>query len=206
MGILSLKSPREDEVRRLAAHKLVTQLVRELHQAETSAAEHCPREAARLADAPAAVVLRAIADHARTARDELRAITRARNLSSSRPAAALGSFFSIARVSFFDRLVPLHLAYRGTLLGLRHCVDLVTLLDRALLEAGMADIEPWCKRWLAVRVPLVERASRHVTWLAVHAHVAVRRPTLRESLLGNGASTACRADKEAGASVEPVTA
>lgn len=114
--------------------KLLSKLCRELFQAETSARLHPRREADRLGDCPPAKALRAVSEDAELALATVPAPF------SQRPSWRVGAFaghaFSVARQAVIDRLVDRERSYRGTLFGLHHCVDLVTLLKATAVNGS----------------------------------------------------------------------
>jgi hypothetical protein len=165
------RAPRECD-----AYQMIEDLMPEVFQTETSAKKHCTREALRLEDAPPAIHLRAIATHAASALEDLGRVARELDLPDSAGGRIMGRLFSIARVSFFDQIIPVQLSYRGTLLGLRHGVDLVTLLRGVLTEEPILPLIDWCDTWLEDRVPMVELATRELAWFAAHPQAAQARP------------------------------
>ena len=140
---------------------LLRSLLRELVQAETSAMVHCRREARRLGQTGPAQALLAVS---RDAEQALAAMPFRRDWRAGL-SALLGRGFSLAR-QVVDRLVDEERAYRGTLLGMRHGVDLVLLLREAALAAGELGLQVWCEEWLARRRPLVDAAVQQLSWFA----------------------------------------
>lgn len=173
------------------ADALLISLIGELFQTERSAALHCAREARRYGDAPPALALREVSSHARYALAELRAMTSAGHL-PSRPAMelfgqAVGAALSRLRVTLLDRLVDAERSYRATLLGIRHGVDLVSLVEYVALGSGRHELAMWCSAWLAKREPLLERATTELLWFAENP--AVARATSRARRLPIQATT-----------------
>jgi len=63
-------------------------------------------------------------------------------------------------------MIRMERAYRGTMLGVRHGVDLVTLLQSTAQEAGMEELSKFCESWLAKRQPLIAGLERELSWFA----------------------------------------
>jgi hypothetical protein len=148
-----------DELRRLR-----NKLCRELVQSEHSAIVHCAREAKRLGDVPPAHALRALSEHAEQLRPTLEPLlgfTRGKHV-----ADLVGEMFSLLRHGVFDRLLDTERSYRGTLLGLKHGVDAVRLLREVTVCSNETDLLRWCDRFLAERLPLIERAEHAMVWFA----------------------------------------
>ncbi|MFT3924156.1 MAG: hypothetical protein QM778_16595 [Myxococcales bacterium] len=59
-------------------------------------------------------------------------------------------------------------SFRGTLLGARHGVDLVRLIQRSAEASGDDVLAEFCRVWLGRRVPLVERVADDLAWFARH--------------------------------------
>jgi len=153
---------------------LLKSLTRELFQTETSAAVHCRREAKRLGDASPAHTLQDLADQAEAVLKELPRIADACALPKSAGGMAVGAWFSEARDKLFDRLIRSERSYRGTMLGVRHGVDLVALLTQVARAGGLTELQAFCERWLAARRPLVESLERELGWFAEQPAVAMR--------------------------------
>jgi hypothetical protein len=175
--------------RQRALQTLLRSLFRELFQTEMSAVKHCRREAERLGEASPAVTLREISRQAQGFLAELPAIARAHELPASAGGAAVGALFSEARDKVFDRLIRSERSYRGTLLGLRHGVDLMVLLGQVARERGYAELSAFCERWLGARVPLIASVERELVWFAKQPHEAVR---LARGILGPRRATKAR--------------
>jgi hypothetical protein len=148
----------------------------ELFQTERSAYRHPIREATRLGDVPPAVALRAVAAHANEVLDELPELARARAMTITGIGTILGETLSDLRDSFTDRLVVRERSYRGTLLGMRHGVDLVRLLRATAGDDADAELVAWCDRWADVRRRLVAGVERELDWFGHHQAFAVRHP------------------------------
>lgn len=155
-------------------HSLLASLTREFFQTETSAMKHCRREAERLGEAAPAQPLRAISAHAEGVLRELTALARAHGLPISGPGAFVGTMFSELRDKIADRLIRSERSYRGTMLGVRHGVDLVRLYAYTARAAGLIDLAAFCDRWLATRQPLVVQLEENLSWFAEHPEPAMR--------------------------------
>jgi hypothetical protein len=153
---------------------LLKSMMREFFQTETSAVLHCRREAERLGEAPPSRALLKIAEQAELFLKELPRVAEANDLPKSPGGTAVGAFFSEARDKVFDRLIRTERSYRGTMLGVRHGVDLVQLLGPAAREAAMPELSAFCERWLEARRPLVAELERELAWFANHPTLAMR--------------------------------
>jgi hypothetical protein len=164
---------------RICLRRLLRNLSRELFQTETSASLHCRREAKRLGDAPPSRVLHDVAQHADAVLGELPPLCGRYDLPVSQPGMAIGALFSALRERFADHLIERERSYRGTLLGMRHGVDVVLLLRHAAEQQGYSDLVQFCERWLSSRVPLVSAAEEQLVWFARHSDTALEfaRPT-----------------------------
>jgi hypothetical protein len=157
-----------------ALRSLLKSLTREFFQTETSAVKHCRREADRLGEASPARPLREIASQAEQFLKQLPLIAKANGLPKSAGGVAVGKLFSQTRDKLFDRLIRSERSYRGTMLGVRHGVDLVQLLAPAAREARLPELSEFCERWLAARQPLVASLERELAWFAKHPAWAMR--------------------------------
>src|SRR5687768_16483285 len=115
----------------MEAKRLLPSLLAELYQAEHSVCRHTMREADRLGPIPPASAMRVIGAHANLAVDEIEALLRERHVSLRTFGGVVGDAISFVRELVFDRVVDLERSYRGTLLGVRHGIDLVRLLRTA---------------------------------------------------------------------------
>jgi hypothetical protein len=158
-----------------AERDLFRKLARELFQTETSAVVHGRREASRLAGTPVASALLQIAAHAEASLATLPPSFRQdMTLKLGEP---VGKLFSNVRQLFVDRMIDRERSFRGTLLGCRHGIDLVRLLQPLAVRLGEASLAEWCTNWLETRERLVEQATRQLTWFASHAEEAVQSGT-----------------------------
>ena len=153
--------------------KLLRTLVRELFQTEKSAEAHCAREAYRLGDSQPATALRAVALHAIRVNRELPGVMRAAQLPVSSGGSLIGRVFSAVREVFADKLLDEERSYRGTLLGLRHGIDVVRMVRHVADACGQVELAGWCTRWLDDREPLVAEVEHALTWFALHPAVAI---------------------------------
>lgn len=160
-------------------HALLRSLFRELFQSERSAMRHPRREAERLGGGPPAQALTAVSDHARDIFAELCAIARTSDLPVSRAGMAIGSLLSIARHVVLDRAVDAERSYRGTLLGMRHGVDVVKLIRKVADASGKVELAGFCTRWLEGREPLVDRVESAMGWFAEHPQRAAEMSRAR---------------------------
>lgn len=143
-------------------------LLRELLQAEKSCRTHCPREAERLGDSRPAIALRALASNAVDLAPELEALAEKTPEAHATLAEAVGGAFSNIRQAVVDRVIREERSYRGTLLGVRHGVDVARLLEGTARALGRENVATLCKRMLEQRVPLLEEASKATLWFVEH--------------------------------------
>jgi hypothetical protein len=146
--------------------KLLHTLFIELFQTEQSADVHSRREADRLGSTPPANALRAVANHAQAALGDFAALAEPRGFSATRAGMAVGSFFSQVRDLLADRLIDRERSYRGTLLGMRHGMDLVRSLRFVADAAGDTALTTALDAWLRVRAPLVDSVAAELAWFA----------------------------------------
>jgi hypothetical protein len=146
--------------------RLLRNLSHELWQTEVSASQHCRREAERLGDAPPARALCRAAQHADQVLEELPALTQGRPLATSSVGGAIGKLFSEVRDTIADKLLTSERSYRGTLLGLRHGIDLVILLRESAQRAGDEKLTAFLDRWLEQRQTLVSEVAAQLAWFA----------------------------------------
>lgn len=150
-------------------HELLVSLMRELFQTEESAVSHPRVEAERLGESsPPGRAMLAVAAHAEEVLAELPKLARDHDLPVSPGGMAVGKAFSITRDAFADLLLTSEKSYRGTILGMRHGVDLVELMRYLAQEERDVEIEAWCSEWIARRRPLVEAVARELSWFAAN--------------------------------------
>lgn len=178
-------------------HAWLSTLVHELFQTERSAKVHPIVEAERLGDVPPARVLRAVSAHAELALAELPPLVKRHQLPDSKVGRLVGSTFSTLRDRMFDLLLSAEKSYRGTLLGIRHGVDLVELIQYVAREDGDMVLVEWCGRWLERRRPLVEEAARELKWFAADPDRA-RAPARQNPLATGWRSLVHRFERVAG--------
>ena len=154
-------------------HEFLATLVRELFQTERSAERHPAREAERYGDSAPARALRAVSSHAASVLAELPQLVEAAKLPDSTAGRSVGELFSVVRDNVADFLVDAERSYRGTLLGMRHGVDLVRMIQRVADASGQVEIGGFCARWLAEREPLVHGVESAMAWFAEHPGAAV---------------------------------
>lgn len=157
-----------------AQQSLLVSLTRELFQTETSAARHCRREADRLAESGPALALRAVAEHADAILRELPALADRNGMPVSPGGKLTGALFSQLRDKMFDMLIDTDRSYRGTLLGCRHGLDVVRVLQHLATAMGKSDLNAFCTAWLNTRTVLVQKLEEELAWFAQHPHEALR--------------------------------
>jgi len=179
---------------------LVESLIRELHQTERSCATHCRREAARFGDERPARALLALAEHAQLVLARMQPV--GRSSWGRKLAERVGSGLSLFREMILDRIIREERSYRGTLLGVRHGIDLVKLLRAAAQSEKSGLMLEFADSWLEKRTLLWEEAVLALEWfdenpdaaLAVRAQTAkrfVQPPAMAEpaaEVIVNGAS------------------
>lgn len=176
-------APLPDEETTMSEKTLLDTLVRELFQSERSAQRHGLIEADRLGLVPPAAALRAVARDADLTLRDLPGFCRKQGLPVSAGGLTLGTLFSVLRTSVGDRLLDKERSYRGTLLGMRHGVDLVRLLRSAARADKHKDLAVWCEAWLERREPLVDDVAHHLAWFGRHPGQALA-PAEGDSWLG----------------------
>jgi hypothetical protein len=159
--------------------KLVASLVPELFQSERSAVNHGRREARRWAGTDPERALLAVAAHAERALEEWTSLCEARGHRSGGFGQAIGEAFSQTRDKLADAWVSGQLSYRGTLLGMRHGVDVVRFMQRCAEANGDEVLAATAARVHAERTVLVEDVAAALDWFAVHPKEALRRARLR---------------------------
>jgi hypothetical protein len=147
---------------------LLATLVRELFQTERSAQRHPAREAERYGDSAPSRALRAVSEHATAVLAELPGVVESVSLPDSTAGRTVGELLSLVRDNVTDRLVDAERSYRGTLLGMRHGVDLVRLIQRVADAGGLVELGGFCTRWLAAREPLIHDVELAMSWFAEH--------------------------------------
>jgi len=153
---------------------LLDNLTRELFQTETSAFKHCNREADRLGDTPPALALRNVSAHAKVILEALPDLARRNDMVVSKGGMVVGELFSQLRDKMADMLIDSERSYRGTLLGARHGIDVVRLLQRFANAVANVELAQFCTSWLEQRVVLVQQLEEELRWFAEHADEAVK--------------------------------
>jgi hypothetical protein len=156
---------------------LLERLTRELFQTETSASKHCRREAERLGTAAGAAAFQAIALHADGVLGVLPGLVRSHGLPESPGGSLVGATFSRVRDMVADKLLDRERSYRGTILGLRHGVDVVRLFGTLGERCGYADLGRFRDAWLDQRLPLIVRVEDGLLWFADHPDIGLDRAT-----------------------------
>lgn len=154
----------------------------ELFQTERSAERHGQVEAERLGDAPPAAPLLLVSAHATNALAELDALARARGHEAAKAGEGVGQFFSEVRQKIADLALTREMSYRGTLLGIRHGIDLVALVHHAAADSD-PELHSWTKAWLEERTRLVDAAARELSWFARNPEIA-EQPVVEGALGG----------------------
>lgn len=149
----------------------------ELFQTEEDAVQHCRTEAERIPGTPPALALLAIAEHAALLRPDLDALATVEGLTTTTLGARVGNALAMARDFFLDRTLSREKSYRGTLIGVHHGVDLVTLVRATAAHANRARVVGFCDTWLARRPALVAAAVHALSWFAAHSETAAQRAT-----------------------------
>jgi hypothetical protein len=157
-----------------ATGELLANLVRELFQTETSAARHCRREADRLGETEPAKAMRAIAEQAKAVLAELPALCEREGLPVSVVGSLTGRLFSELRDKLADGLIQSERSYRATLLGTRHGLDVVHMVELTADCANRIAVVSFCQGWLTTRTVLVERAAEAMRWFAQHPEESSR--------------------------------
>jgi hypothetical protein len=149
----------------LPSTELLHSLLRELFQAEQSAAKHPVIEADRLGhETPPGQAMLAIAAHGKRSLDLLPALAKARGMAESLGGMAVGNLFSIGRDNLADLVLNSAQSYRATMMGLHHCLDLVGLLRRLAVKIGDEALVAWCDDWLTARRPLMDEITAQLQW------------------------------------------
>ena len=140
-------------------------IVREVWRAEVVMIEHAAREARRLGeDAPPAIALCAIAEHAAAMQPRFTTVITGHELPLVR--SGLGASLAMLRDRIVDRIVQGERAYRIAMLDLRHGLDIVKLLREATRNDRLLGVIRWCDDWMSARRPLVARAERELAWFS----------------------------------------
>jgi hypothetical protein len=90
----------------------------------------------------------------------------------------VGNLFSMGRVGLADFFLTMEPSYRGTLLGIRHRYDVVTMFRLAALAEGDAPVVAWADAWLAERLPFATAVAEEIQWFVAHPERALRSAKL----------------------------
>jgi hypothetical protein len=154
---------------------LLRNLAHEVFQTETSASKHSRREAERYKDTPVEQALLAVAHHADAALSEFKSLAEQESLPTSVAGGMLGEAFSLVRDFLADRTIEAERSYRGTLLGIRHGIDVVHMVEHVAVAAGRTPLVEWARNWLRTRTPLAQAVEEQLAWFAKHVKVARQR-------------------------------
>jgi hypothetical protein len=80
----------------------------------------------------------------------------------------VGAMFSSIRNQVVDRVIDEERSYRGTLLGLRHGMDLVMMIRHVASGLEDGELIEWCDGWLETRGPMVDDVEAQMAWFARH--------------------------------------
>lgn len=153
---------------------LLNNLTLELYQTETSAVRHSNREAERFESGlPPATALRAVGIHAERTLIELPGLAERAGLSVSKTGILLGELLSQGRDKLSDVFTDRERSYRGTLLGMRHGIDVFRLTHELASSIHNYELRDFTKAWLEERSPLVQRVDEALGWFAEHPDEAV---------------------------------
>jgi hypothetical protein len=155
---------------------LISTLFPEFFQTERSAQRHPALEAQRFEGTPLAAPLRAVSTHASQVLAELPKLAAARGLSRAEAGRHVGRLFSTLRDRIADHLIDAERSYRGTLLGMRHGIDLVQLLSAVARTKSDAQLADFCEAWLQTRTGLVKDVEAQLAWFAAHPERARSDP------------------------------
>jgi hypothetical protein len=153
---------------------LMQTLFAEVGQTERSAIRHPRVEARRLGECPPAAALLNVTTHAERAKPALESLAGERGATRTAVGAMVGSLFSIGRNGLADFFLTAEQSYRGTLLGMRHGYDVVTLFRLAALAEGDAPVVAWTDAWLSEREPLLRNVADQMRWFVAHPERALQ--------------------------------
>jgi hypothetical protein len=152
----------------MAKSSLMLALFGEVGQTERSAIRHPRVEARRLGECPPATALVAVSRHAEREEPALRAMAEARGVARTAIGTAVGDLFSIGRNGMADFFLTTEQSYRGTLLGIRHGYDVITVFRKAALTEGDSQVAAWAEAWLGEREPLIRAVTDAMGWFVEH--------------------------------------
>jgi hypothetical protein len=104
---------------------------------------------------------------------ELAPLCRQLGLPSAAKGLSVSRVLSFMRSAVGDRLLDKERSYRGTLLAMRHGVDLVRLLRSAARADRYRELAAWCDAWLARREPQVADVAQQLSWFGRHSGQAL---------------------------------
>ncbi len=159
------------QLRAMQENPILARAWGEIFQTERSAERHPLVEADRLGEVPPALPMRLISAHATRALSELEVLARERGHEAAVAGRAVGDFFSQMRQKLADLTLTQEMSYRGTLLGIRHGVDLMTLVHHAA-SASDPKLHAWTAAWLEERAVLVDGVARALAWFAANPDAA----------------------------------
>jgi hypothetical protein len=91
----------------------------------------------------------------------------------------VGHLFSLTRDGFADFVLTSEKSYRGTLLGIHHGYDLISLFGRAAREEGDEELASWCDAWVKERGELIAAANDALQWFAQNPGIAMSNAKTR---------------------------
>lgn len=143
----------------------------ELFQTERSAERHPEVEADRLGDVPPSIPMRLVSAHATRALATLETLAAERGFDVASAGKGVGEMFSQVREKMADLVLTNQVSYRGTLIGIRHGIDLVRLVHRAAEDD--AALRAWATEWLDERSYLASSVEKELAWFADNPDVAL---------------------------------
>jgi len=166
---------------------LLRTLFTELVQTERSAEVHPKREAERYPGTPPAIAMLRVAAHAAAMRPQLVVLAETYGLESGESTGTtLGEALSKMRELFIDKLVQTERSYRATLVGMRHGLDIVSLIRSVAYTSGAVELAQWCDGWLEQRPALVSEVEVAMHWFASNPETAIaptRTPNAVDTVL-----------------------
>ena len=165
---------------------LLHSLLREMQQTERSALLHCGKEATRLGSHGPIAPLQAIVTHATEVEPKLTELVIEQRVPWPRVGDLAGRAMSFLRSVGFEGLAGHERSYRGTLLGVRHGMDVARMLRQVAINAANRPIAAFASEWLAGREPLILPLADGLRWFAAHPGVAratvwARRPVPKQA-------------------------
>lgn len=161
--------------------KLLHSLLREMQQTECSALLHCGKEATRLGTHGPIGPLRAIVAHVAEFKPQLDELVFEQRVAWPRVGDLSGRAMSFVRSAVFDKLAGHERSYRGTLLGVRHGLDVARMLHQVAIEGANPPVAAFASQWLVGREPLILPLVAGLGWFAAHPGVARATVWAREA-------------------------